>query len=146
MKSINEKNVQDENSKMKSKENFMKKIAVLFSHKLTKDQEDDIYNSLKCEKIVFLDDKLQEKFSSIEENHRESLLEELKLFLKTNLSEEDYLLVQGEWGITYNIVNYAKEIGLIPLYSLTKRASKEVLKGDIVEKTSYFKHEGFKKY
>lgn len=122
----------------------MKKAYILFSHILLEEQKLELKNEFGCEEIVYLPENLQLLWSNVQENDNTSQL--FYEFLKTNALENDYVLVQGEWGITYKIVNFCKNNNLIPIYSFSKRISHEEIKNDIIVKTSYFKHIKFKEY
>ncbi len=73
-------------------------------------------------------------------------LEDIKKFLMDNLNSGDFVLVQGDFGATYHMVNFCKLNGLIPLYSVNKRIAKEFIENGIVKKYSEFKHEFFREY
>lgn len=121
----------------------MRKLLLLFSHKLTEKQLIDVKETLKCDEIIYLPENLKERWQNmdIEEN-----LDEFKKFLENLTSEGDYVLVQGEWGATYQIINYCKAKKLIPIYSSTKREVEERKEGESIIKLSKFKHRGFVKY
>jgi len=57
-------------------------------------------------------------------------INQFKNFLLENLQKGDYVLIQGEWGLTYNMVNFAKENNFIPLYAGTTRKVTEYKEGD----------------
>ena len=124
----------------------MKKIILLFSHKLTDAQIKDIKINLQCDEILYLPKKIQDIFSNVTSNNREFLIDELKIYLSKNAEKEDYILIQGEFGVSYRMVNYSKEIGLIPVYSSTKRETIEINKGNKIKKITFFKHEEFVEY
>ncbi len=42
-------------------------------------------------------------------------LEDIKKFLMDNLNSGDFVLVQGDFGATYQMVNFCKLKGFIPL-------------------------------
>ena len=54
--------------------------------------------------------------------------------------------IQNEFGESYKMINYSKEIGLIPVYSSTKRETIEINKGNKIKKITFFKHEEFVEY
>ena len=127
----------------------MKQLALLFSHNLTTDQNEDIEKNLKVNIIYSLPDVLQKLWSQVPTSQDLDFnlyLEEMKSFLSHSLSRGDYLLIQGDFGATYHMVNYAKEQGFVPIYSVNKRISKEKLEEGIVKKYSEFKHECFREY
>ena len=127
----------------------MKQLALLFSHNLTSDQQEDVEKNLKVNIIYSLPDALQKLWSQVptpQDLDFNLYLEEIKSFLSHSLSRGDYLLIQGDFGATYHMVNYAKEQGFIPIYSVNQRISKEKLEEGIVKKYSEFKHECFREY
>lgn len=126
----------------------MKNMFLLFSHKLTKKQELDAKNSLNIEGFIALPKELQELFSSTPSNI-ESLndyLKPFKEFLKENAKKDDVVLVQGDFGLTFSLVLFAKRLGLKTVYATTKRVVQEHLEGDKLIKKSIFEHERFREY
>lgn len=124
-----------------------KKALLLFSHQLTENQEKELVENFKVKKIVSLSSELQEMWSnvSIKENYKENL-EKIKKYIEENFNENDVMLVQGNWGYTYNIVKWSIEKKLVPVYSYTERNVEEIKDGENVKKISYFKHVKFIEY
>ena len=124
-----------------------RKAFLLFSHQLTENQEKELVENFKVKKIVSLSSELQEMWSnvSIKENYKENL-EKIKKYIEENFNENDVMLVQGNWGYTYNIVKWSIEKKLVPVYSYTERNVEEIKDGENVKKISYFKHVKFIEY
>ena len=124
-----------------------RKALLLFSHQLTENQEKELLENFKVKKIVSLSSELQEMWSnvSIKENYKENL-EKIKKYIEENFNENDVILVQGNWGYTYNIVEWSIEKKLVPVYSYTERNVEEIKDGENVKKISYFKHVKFIEY
>ena len=124
-----------------------RKALLLFSHQLTENQEKELVENFKVIKIVSLSSELQEMWSnvSIKENYKENL-EKIKKYIEENFNENDVMLVQGNWGYTYNIVKWSIEKKLVPVYSYTERNVEEIKDGENVKKISYFKHVKFIEY
>jgi len=124
-----------------------RKVLLLFSHQLTENQEKELVENFKVKKIVSLSSELQEMWSnvSIKENYKENL-EKIKKYIEENFNENDVMLVQGNWGYTYNIVRWSIEKKLVPVYSYTERNVEEIKDGENVKKISYFKHVKFIEY
>ena len=124
-----------------------RKALLLFSHQLTENQEKELVENFKVKKIVSLSGELQEMWSnvSIKENYKENL-EKIKKYIEENFNENDVMLVQGNWGYTYNIVKWSIEKRLVPVYSYTERNVEEIKDGENVKKISYFKHVKFIEY
>lgn len=124
-----------------------RKALLLFSHQLTENQEKELVENFKVKKIVSLSSELQKMWSnvSIKENYKENL-EKIKKYIEENFNENDVMLVQGNWGYTYNIVKWSIEKRLVPVYSYTERNVEEIKDGENVKKISYFKHVKFIEY
>lgn len=124
-----------------------RKVLLLFSHQLTENQEKELVENFKIKKIVSLSSELQEMWSnvSIKKNYKENL-EKIKKYIEENFNENDVMLVQGNWGYTYNIVKWSIEKKLVPVYSYTERNVEEIKDGENVKKISYFKHVKFIEY
>lgn len=126
----------------------MSKMLLLFSHKLTQSQKEDAINSLKIDDFVYLPDDLQELWSSIPADltNLNNFLMPIKEYIKNNAKVNDIILTQGDFGAVYEMVNFTKNLGLIPVYSTTKREIKtEEIDGKIV-KSSVFEHIKFRKF
>ena len=127
----------------------MKQLALLFSHNLTSDQKEDIENNLKVNTLYKLPEHLQKLWSQVptrQDLDFNTYLDEIKTFLSNSLVEGDYVLIQGDFGATYHMINFAKKQGFIPIASVNKRVSKEKIEEGIVKKYSEFKHECFREY
>lgn len=126
----------------------MAELYTLFNHTLTDLQIKDARNSLQIEKIIDPPETIKNLWSNIPAD-----LEDIREFLKPvfeylqNIPKNNYILIQGDFGAVYLAVNLAKEVGLIPIYSTTRREHKEIHKPDgSVEMVKVFKHCIFRKY
>ena len=126
----------------------MKRMFLLFSHKLTASQEADAKDSLGVGEFVYLDEKLQELWSNIPPDlgNIKEYLDPIIEFLKSSLKSGDVVLVQGDFGATCYMVRVIKELGGVAVYATTKRDTAEIRVGDKVEKKSVFKHVMFREY
>jgi len=124
------------------------KMFLFFSHKLTEEQIKDAKENLGVNEFIYLPKDLQYKFSNVPPEI-EDIKEYSQIFidfLKENVKKEDFVLVQGDFGVVFNIVEFCKENNLKAVYSTTKRVVKEkVIDGKVV-KISEFKHIKFRKY
>lgn len=126
-----------------------KKIGLIFSHKLSGEQREDMEKNLKVKEILYLKEDLQKKWSNIppELESLEEYLSEILYWIDDNFSKGDYILVQGDFGATYIVVEYCKVKELIPIYSTTKRiAIEESLEDGTTRNINHFKHIRFRKY
>ncbi|WP_347714590.1 CRISPR-associated protein Csx20 [uncultured Parvimonas sp.] len=124
-----------------------KRALLLFSHQLTDNQEKELIKDFEVKKIVSLTSELQEMWSnvSIKKNYMENL-KKIKEYIKNNFNKNDVMLIQGNWGYTYNLVKWSIDNELIPVYSYTERNVEEIKDGENVKKISYFKHIKFIEY
>lgn len=122
----------------------------MFNHyKLNEEQITYLNLNYNCEKIIYLPENLRRKFANIDPAE-DSLLNSAQIFKKfisDNTNINDYVVIQGEFGITCLLVNYCFKTKRIPLYATSERKSFEVkLKDGSVIKESKFKFVRFRKY
>ena len=124
-----------------------KRALLLFSHQLTDNEEKELIKDFEVKKIVSLTSELQEMWSnvSIKKNYMENL-KKIKEYIKNNFNKNDVMLIQGNWGYTYNLVKWSIDNELIPVYSYTERNVEEIKDEENVKKISYFKHIKFIEY
>ncbi len=127
----------------------MSKMLLLLSHKLTEDQREDADNNLNISEFVPLSPDLQQLWMNIPPT-KSLLIDYLKPFRKwvsENSNSGDYVLIQGDFGAAYSMVNYAFSIGLIPVYSTTEREVVErQMQDNTVKSERVFKHKMFRRY
>ncbi|WP_429191726.1 CRISPR-associated protein Csx20 [Fusobacterium sp. PH5-44] len=130
------------NFNMKKEDKVARKAFILFSHVLTDMQKKELKEEFHCAEILYLPENLQRKWSNIEGEDRSVFFK----YLKENCNKGDYVLVQGEWGLTYSIVAFCKKEEYIPIYAATARNVIEKKDGEKIYKTSVFEHIKFRKY
>jgi len=124
----------------------MKTLFLVFSHNLTNEQIKDAKTSLKVDNFVYLPEKLQKIWSNISPSENLNLFE-IVSWLKQKATQNDFVLIQGEFGATFYLVDFCLTNNITPIYATNKRVSKEILKPDgTIEKISIFKHISFRKY
>ncbi len=125
-----------------------KKMMLLFSHNLTNLQIEDAKSSLQVEEILPLPANLQEMWSNVDpETDEREELKEIKNYIKDKLAKDDFVLIQGEWGYSYEMVKWSKSESFVPIYSASKRDYKEEIQSNgSVKNTHIFKHIKYKKY
>ncbi len=127
----------------------MSDLFLIFNHEITPVQESDARNSLGVEKITDLPPDLKELWRQVPPDLAEIIgyLGPVKTWLKSQAAQNDYVLIQGDFGASYIMVNFAFEIGVIAIYSTTTRdATEEYDKDGSVKLVHQFKHEIFRKY
>ena len=127
------------------------KLHLLFNHTLTPEQVVDARNSLGVSKenIKELPDVLKQIWQNIPPEINLDLPNYLQPLINyfSQQSKGDYVLVQGDFGAIYYMVNQLKKMELIPVYATTKRQVIEVESDEnkIVVKR-VFKHICYRKY
>ena len=120
-------------------------VLILLNHNLTEEQIKDLKN-LGITAFINISTEKWGQIPPDLENITQ-FLEEYFNALKKNGKRGDYFLIQGDYGATYQLVNFAKDLGLIPIYATTNRVSKEILNPDgTISKQNIFKHCRFRKY
>jgi hypothetical protein len=124
-------------------------LILLFNHTLTADQESDARENLGVSKVVEPPEELRELWGNVPPDLEDlcGYLEPIKQWLSTHSTPSDYLLIQGDYGATHLMVNFAFERGLIPVYATTQREAAEEIQADgAVKLTHRFFHKRFRKY
>jgi D-arabinose 1-dehydrogenase-like Zn-dependent alcohol dehydrogenase len=127
----------------------MPALFLLFSHFLTTRQEQDAYSTLKVREIHPLPPELQARWSQVppELEAVTEYAQPIWDWLKDQATPGDYVLVQGDFGMSHATVEYAKTQGLLPVYATTRRKSQETKQADgSVKKTLVFDHVRFRRY
>lgn len=127
----------------------MPNLHLLFSHNLTEPQEKEAKEILKCDSIKPLPSELLQLWSQIppEGEIDENLLNKFKDYLHTESLEGDFVLVQGEFGVSFAVVSWCFQNDRIPIYATTHRIAKEIKNPDgTVENIKIFQHVNFRRY
>jgi len=127
----------------------MADLYLIFNHKVTRHQERDARSSLGVARIIEIPADLKQIWCNIPPDLIElsGYLDPMKQWLASNAKAGDFVLIQGDFGACYMMVNFALEKGLIPVYSTTAREALEDHEGhDTVMTTHRFKHVMYRKY
>lgn len=125
------------------------KLFLLFNHRITTAQETDARRSLQVGSIVNPPEEIGDLWRQVPPDLAalDDYLAPVKAWLAERAASGDYLLVQGDFGATYLMVDYAFSLGMIPVYSTTVRTVVKTHKEDgVVELTHAFKHNRFRRY
>ena len=123
----------------------MKTLFTLINHTLTLEQEEDARKNLNVDKFINITDAM---WSDIDPSEKSIIkfVETYKDKLKKQAKAGDVLLVQGDFGATYNMIRFAKNMGLIAVYATTNRIVSEQLENGKVVIKREFKHARFREY
>ena len=126
----------------------MKKLFLLFSHTLTRTQEVDAKVMFGVEQFVTLPTELQMLWSNVpsELEKVSDYLKPLENYLKEYTQQGDMVLVQGDFGATYYMVNQVKLLGLTAVHATTQRNVVEKMVEGKSVKLSVFEHVRFRVY
>ena len=118
------------------------------SHQPTREQIKQARLDFNITDFVSLPQDLQKLWSNVPPDLKslKTYLSPFDEFLKEQAKAGDFVLIQGELGATYTMINTAKSLELNPIYATTKRMVKEELINDKIIKTSVFEHVLFRDY
>lgn len=124
----------------------MPRTFCLLNHQLTQKQITELEAVFCSEAVMYPDVELANMWAQINPEHDTQLLVDRVILWLQQVKSGDYLIIQGEFGTTFKLVDYALKNGLIPIYATTKRIAKEVREGERVHREYIFEHVCFKKY
>lgn len=124
-------------------------LFLLFNHNLTQAQESDAREGLGVRKIVAPPQNLQTLWSNLPpelENLRD-VLAPIREWLASKARPDDIVLIQGDFGACWLMVEHARSMGLRAVYSTTRReAVEERLDDGSVRLVHTFRHVRFRQY
>ena len=124
-------------------------LYLIFNHQITFRQKQDARESLGVDKIIELPPDLDPLWRQIPSDLEsiKNYLEPVRNWLASYAEKNDYLLVQSDFGACYIMANFAFKIGLVPIYSTTRREAVEEHDDDeTVKLVHHFQHRIFRKY
>ena len=127
----------------------IRKLFLIFNHEITKEQVENAQNKHGITDFLEMPHELKEIWKQIpaDDEHIAGYLEPVKKWVLSQAGKNDFLLVQGDFGATYLMVDFAFTHGLIPVYSTTARQAAEFRQPDGSLKTEHvFRHRIFRKY
>ncbi len=127
----------------------MPNIYLLFSHKLTPEQERDLKENWQVKEFIYLPPELQTLWSNVPPDLEaiDGYLDPIKKWLGENASQGDLVLIQGDFGAVYIMCEYAFSLGFIPVYATTERTVSEKTSSEgkiLIERI--FRHKRFRIY
>jgi len=121
-------------------------MFLLFSHTLSDEQAVDARDGLGVDEIVYLPQELQALWSGFDPSLERVDTEGFERFLSKEANIGDIVLIQGDFGASFKMVQFALENKLIPVYATTKREVTELVEEGEKIKKSIFKHVRFRQY
>lgn len=126
-----------------------KKMIFIFNHHPTEDQIADARAAFGIASIIEMPPDIKAVWQQIPSDVPliAPTLEPVKKWLTQNSDQGDIVLIQGDFGATFLMVNFAMESGLMPVYATTKREASEVQHADGTIRTAHlFRHQRFRLY
>jgi hypothetical protein len=123
----------------------MKTMFILISHSLTPYQHEDARKNWGIQSFR----KVPNRWWGQIPADAESVLPYLKdivSFLSEEARAGDLLLIQGDFGATVAMTQWARAHRLVPVYATTRRVARERTNGDQVITTREFQHIRFRPY
>lgn len=126
----------------------MPNLFLLFSHQLTDEQKKDAEENLGIDNFVYLPEDLQQRWSNIpaEQQQLKELMKPFEEWLLENAVKNDYVLIQGDFGATFIMVQWVFQNDLIPVYSTTVRNTLEKYNDNEIKLEKRFKHVLYREY
>lgn len=124
-------------------------LILLFNHTLTSEQEEDARKSLGVDGFIAMPEDVRKIWGQVPADLTEisDYLRPVKQWLADAAKAGDYVLIQGDFGGTYLLVNYAKELQLKSVYATTTREAGELqLPNGNVKVEHVFRHRVFREY
>ena len=126
----------------------MQNMLILLNHDISRHQEQDA-KKLGVKNFISLPSELHKIWENIspDAERLDPLLTAIKQWLAKNASPDDFVLIQGDFGACWLMVNFAFQLKLTPVYSTTERKADEIRQEDgSIQTVRQFKHVMFRKY
>jgi len=127
----------------------MARVFLFFNHTLTKGQHEALHRELAISEVISPPEDLGLLWANIPPSMPtlRRILDPLFSWLESQALPDDYILIQGDFGACYLLVRHAFAIGLVPIYSTTKRQAREEFGEDETVRIEHqFQHVIFRRY
>lgn len=132
-----------------TKERIEIRLFSVFNHTLTPVQIQTATDMLGVTDIIEMPERLKIVWQQIpaELETIKPIIEPIQEWIKEHSDQFDFILIQGDFGATWLMVDFAFKHGLVPVYSTTRRKAKETVQPDGSVKTEHlFQHQIFRRY
>lgn len=126
----------------------MPNMFILLNHDISDQQKEDA-QKLGVKKFIPLPSDLGQIWKNLSPDAEKigPLLKPIKQWLANNVSPEDFVLIQGDFGACWIMVNFAFQQNVIPVYATTDRKAVATRQPDSsIQTVRQFKHVMFRKY
>jgi len=127
----------------------MPDMILLLNHELSENQIKDAVNTFGIKNFIYPPDAIRKIWMGVNPKGDDVTyqLDSVMSWLEYTTKNGDFILVQGEYGAAFFIVDYCFKTGLIPVYATSERqyAERKLIDGS-VERKHVFKHIQFRRY
>ena len=107
---------------------------LIFKDSLDEEQKKELITKFKISKISKLTIEVAKEWQNLKsDKNKETNIKRFKEIIEKNIDFGDVLLINGEIGITFEIVNWAKEKGIIVIYEVLKEPNDSSSKVELQE-------------
>lgn len=127
----------------------MPDLFLLFSHSTTTVQEQQARQNLGVEQLIMPPDSIRALWAALppEISSLRPSLEPVISWLDKKSKEGDYVLIHGDFGACYLLVQHCLDTNRVPIYSTTERKAIETLLDDgTIRLTHTFRHIRYREY
>lgn len=125
-----------------------RQMLLIFSHKLTEKQREEAVKRYKIGEFIKPDDIILNKWANIPPKLEDlsEYLTQLREWIDAKSNPGDYVLIHGDFGATFTMVNHCLGRGLIPVYATSQRRAVEKRMGETIKISREFEHVSFREY
>jgi hypothetical protein len=126
-----------------------RKMFLVFNHMLTLEQETQAREVWGITHIFTLPPELKKIWEQIPADLDDisDIIFPVQQWLEKEADKNDVVLIQGDFGATWLLVDFALRAQLTPVYSVTQRDAREITQPDgSIKNTHVFKHKMFRLY
>ena len=107
---------------------------LIFKDSLDEEQKKELITKFKISKISKLTIEVAKEWQNLKsDKNKETNIKRFKEIIEKNIDFGDVLLINGEVGITFELVNWAKEKGIIVIYEVLKEPNDSSSKVELQE-------------
>ncbi len=124
-------------------------LILLFNHDLTMEQATSARATLGVGRIIPPPEDIRNLWRQIpaDQPDIDAYLTPVRKWVCLMTLPADYILIQGDFGATWLMVQFALNRGMIPVYATTRREALETrLPDGTTQLTHHFRHVMFRKY
>jgi hypothetical protein len=124
-------------------------MLLILNHKLLESQIIDARENLSVDKFIEMPGELADLWERIDPAGPLDVnpLGKIAAWIDANARPDDYILVHGEFGAVFYLVDYCLSKNLNPVYATTERRySQELLDNGDIANQHIFHHAGFRRY